>query len=587
MKKLFVFLTALLGVTSLSLTLNPDFDRVSADTKDGYVMCGEGTAKEDYFKIITNSPWEDGAKWEISLLSSQPIDKSYIVIDFDVTSSLNNPELVARLGLNGTYFTGIGTDGQYYHGSTGNVMKNWGDWFFLPPGRNQVYLPVSVFASSVSNIEKFSIFFDTGFDNRSGSSINIYGLYQANTYEEELTTNYILPSNYGTHPEKITTVGVTATTEIHDVAKEIQGAYLFGDYVGALNIHVKSSAEGGKVIDKENANDDYGYLTIALNEAVDITNDEGLAFSVYALKGLTFFRISLEDEDGHFFAPALFGGKQSDAQTFPMICDSVLMTITHFYAAIFMEEKDNGTVYIPYDSFEGQSRMFEQDHPVQATRITNIKKIHIGLDMQYGLGRNLVVNEFGTCDAETETVKSLVQLSKLNETEWNRDNFNSSTRVSVNNSEAHKNNFIFRAISESEIPGAKEPIDITSLNRAIELAKSLNKEDYTSETWEVLEVKLENAENFATYSDLYEQDDINDATSDLLMAIRKLEFKVKKQGIKPLYIALIVAAGVTGVAILVFGTLAIVGLAIGGSAVAVFTGKRKKKNNKVEGGNEQ
>ena len=49
MKKLFVFLTALLGVTSLSLTLNPDFDRVSADTKDGYVMCGEGTAKEDYF----------------------------------------------------------------------------------------------------------------------------------------------------------------------------------------------------------------------------------------------------------------------------------------------------------------------------------------------------------------------------------------------------------------------------------------------------------------------------------------------------------------------------------------------------------
>ena len=566
-----MFLTALLGVVSLSLTLNPKYERVHADVKDGYVVCGESVTTEDYFKIITNSPWETGAKWEISLLASQPLNKSYIVIDYDVTSSLNNPELVARLGLNGTYFTGIDTDGQYYHGSNFDVMKNWGDWFFLPPGRNQLYLSVSVFASSVSNMNSFSIFFDTGFDNRSGSSINIYGLYQANTYEEELTTNYIAPSEFQTHPEKITTVGVTASTQISEEGKEIQGAYLFGDYLGALNIHVKSSAEGGKVIDNElQPDDDYGYLTISLNEAVDVSGDEGFAFSVYALKGLTFFRLSLEDEDGHFFGPTLFGGKQDDAQTFPMICDSVLTTITHFYAAIFMAEKDNGTVYIPYDSFEGQPHMLEQDRPVQMTRITNIKKIHIGLDMQYGLGRNLVVNEFGTCDAETESVKSLVQLSKLSDAEWNRENFNSSTRVSVQNSDTLKNNFVFRAIDEYEVPGAKPLINVTDLNRAIQLAKSLNKEDYTKDSWEYFELKLENAENISLYSEFYEQQDIDDATSELLLAIRKLvqDFGSKKQGLKPVYIILIAVGG--GV------------LLLGGATAITLIAIEKKRGHKNE-----
>ena len=570
MKKIFVFLTALLGVASLSLALHSKSERVFADTQDGYVVCGETTEeKEEYFKIVTNSPWETGAKWEISLLTPQTLNKSYIVIDFEVTKSLNNPELVARLGLNGTYFNAPNTDDHYYHGSHGDIMKNWGDWFFLTPGRNQLYLSVETFASSIVNMESFSIFFDTGFDNRSGSSINIYGLYQANAFDEELTTNYIVPNTYKTHPEAITKVGVTAST-ITNGGKEIRGAYLFGDYVGALNIHVKSSTEGGTKMDKDNAGEgnDYGYLTISLNNAVDITDDEGFAFSVYALKGVTFFRITLEDEEGHFFAPALYGGEQGDAKTFPMISDSVLMTITHFYAAIFMEEKDNGTVYIPYDCFEGQQHMFEEDHLVQTTRITNIKRIHVGLDMWYGLGRNLVVNEFGTCDLETESVKSLVQLSKLSNAEWNRDNFNSSTRLSVNNSDAHKNNFTFRAINENEIPGAKELIDIDSLNRTIKLAKSLNKNDYTQDSWENLAIKLENAENIATYSELYEQKDIDDATNDLLMAIRKLELNTtnKKQGLKPVYIVLIAVGG----GVLLLG---------GAAAITIVSIKKKRGHN--------
>ncbi len=523
MRKQLFFLTTILTTLTVALTIN---NRIAAfaEGEAGYIEKSDSKMAEDCFEIVTNSPWVSGTKWEISF-SSQAINKAYLVFDFDVTLSKNNPELVSRLGLNGNYFTGH--DGENFHGSSGSIMKNYGDWFFLTPGRNQLYLPTNIFCTSITSMDKFGLYFDTGFANRSGSSLNIYGLYLADTFDEELMTNYITPKNYQEHEDLITKVGVTSNISVDKVVGSIKGAFLYGDYINSLLMHVKFSSEGGKTTEQP---DDYGYITVDLGRTVDISSDEGFAFSTYALEGETYFRIVLEDNNHHFYMPAFNGGAKEDAGSYPMINDSILMGILHFYGALFLEEKQSGTVYIPYDKFVGIDYMFGQTQTISSERIANISKIHIGMDMKYGLGRNLVINEFATCNNASNSITSLIRLADLSETEWNRDNYSQSTKISCNNSSKHQGNFVLSALPENRVPGTKDPISIDELNNVIALARTLNEKDYTSVSWATLKTKLENAENIAQYSELYEQTDINEAVKGLLKAIRGLKSAEKDGG---------------------------------------------------------
>lgn len=516
MRKTLFFLATIFSAFSLAIS-SKSTRAVLADGEDGYIVKNESTAVEDCFEVVTNSPWVSGAKWEISF-TEITVNKAYIVLDYDVTLSLNNPELVTRLGLNGSYFTGH--DGENFHGSNINIMKNWGDWFFLNPGRNQVYFPTEYFCSSITSANKFGLYFDTGFANRSGSSLNIYGLYQADTFDEELTTNYITPKSYQDHEDLITTVGANSRLSIDKVLDTVAGAWLYGDYVGALKMHVKSGGEGGQTIDNPN---DYGYISLTLDTPVDVSGDEGFAFSAFAIDGETYFRIALEDSNGHIYMPALVGSPKEDAGTYPMIEDAIPVSILHFYGALYLDDKQSGTSYIPYEKFATTDYFLGASKAMSSSRIANIVKIHIGMDMLWGLGRNLVVNEFGTCDVDTMTVKSISQFSKLSETEWNRTNFSQSTKIAVNGAQIHKDNYVITAITEEQVPGAKAPVDPAELERAIQLAKSLNEKDYTAVTWAVLKTKLENAENLVQYSELYEQKDFDDATKALMKAIRGLQ----------------------------------------------------------------
>ena len=466
MRKKFILLTTVL--TAFSLAISTKATRVAfADDDAGYIVRNESVLAEDCFEITTNSPWVANAKWELSFAETA-INKAYVVLDYDVTLSLNNPELVARLGINGTYFTGH--DGENFHGSRNNIMKNWGDWFFLTPGRNQVYFPTDIFCSSVENMNKFGLYFDTGFDARAGSSINVYGLYLADTFDDALTTNYIAPKNYQDHTDLIETVGVRLELSVDKLMGEIAGAWLYGDYVGALKMHAKTASEGGHTVEQP---DDFGYLTITLDQPVDVSEDDGFAFSVYGVEGETYFRIILEDDQGYFYQPAMVGGSKDSAGSYPMISDSIVASILHFYGCFYLNDKETGTAFFPYSALGGVNYMFGENRAINSDPISNIAKIHVGMDMLYGLGRNLVINEFGTCKASTDSVKSLVQLSKLSDTEWDRNNLANSTKLSINGSNTHKGNFAINAITENEVPGAKVAVDTTSIKNTVALAKTL------------------------------------------------------------------------------------------------------------------
>lgn len=581
MKKHALFSIVFASILCSNMPLNKQAIVAKADSQDGYVEINDDVDVESRFSVVTHSPWATDTKLLISFTETEVGESEYLVLDYDTTLSKNNPELVARLGVNGNYFKGH--DNEFFHGSTKNVMKNYGDWFFLPPGRNQLFLPVETFLldssnQKLENINEFDIFFDTGFENRSGSSIDIYGLYFANSFEETLSNNMIEASTYDADDTRITKIGINLDIISDQNAGEIQGAWLNGDYVGALQMHVKGNDEGGTRIAAPE--DEYGFITITLNESIDISNDEGFAFSVFAPDGETYFKIILEDNNGYYYMPIFSGSNKDGAGHYPMMTDGIVLSILHFFGALYMDNKENGTAYIPYDKFEGVDHMFGEDIPLPTTPIDNIKKIHIGMDMNYGLGRNLVINEFGTCDVETASINSILQLSEMSETEWNRERFAQSENITINGSDKHRNNLVITAIDEEHIPGAKEIVNTAELENAIDLAHSLNKSDYTVKSWNYFLEKLDDAENILQYSMLYEQSDCDKATTDLLIAIRKLEPNTTTNNNSRALI--IVASSVGGGLVLIFGGLIIAGFIVGGSAFALFTGKRKNGGKKHE-----
>lgn len=517
MKKKIILSTILsFGLCSI-LPLTNVLSPALAESTDGYVEVEKNVQIDGKFSAVTNSPWVNDTKL-IFNFDSVSINKAYIVFDYDVTLSNDNPELVTRIGINDAYFQGH--DGTYYHGSNYDVMKNWGDWFFLPVGRNKVYFPVTDFCSSVASMNNWGLYFDTFYEKRSGSSIDIYGLYLVDSYDDELENNIILPEDYIAEETKITKLGIDLTIFPTENADQILGAYLYGDYVNSLRMHVKNGREGGIPVSQP---DDYGYLSISLNEAFDVSSDEGFAFSIFACSGYTYFRIVLEDDEGYFYMPVFNGGPKDSAGSYPMINYGTIGSILHFYGALYLDDQDFGTVYIPYKSFVGLNYMFEESQPLSPHPIQKIKTIHVGMDMNYGLGRNLVINEFATCDVETESITSMLQMSKMSETEWNRNKVLLSTNITIHGLDAYANNYVVSVVDKYHVPGAKEEVDISELQHAVNLAKTFEKEDYTEQSWSNLMTKLENAENLLQYSSLYEQSDIENATSELLVAIRQLK----------------------------------------------------------------
>lgn len=578
MKKIALFST-IFAVIFCAINISSNEPVKLNASEDGYVELIENAEAESCFSIVTNSPWVSDTKFLISFDDTQ-INKNYLALEYEVTLSKDNPELVARIGVNGTFFTGH--DNEMFHGSEVDVMKNYGEWFFLPPGRNRLYFPVELFLNEIEQINQFGLFFDTGFDSRSGSSLNIYGLYLLDDYEEEPANSIFTPSDYSTDDERINYVGLNYDIQIIPGGKSISAAWLNGDYIGSLRMHVKGKNEGGKVVDEP---DDFGFLSITLNETVDVSNDEGFAFSVFAFEGETYFRIVLEDEEGHFYIPVLYGGNMDNPGSYPFISDGLVVSILHFYGALYMKHKDNGTAYIPYDKFVGLNYMFGEEVAVSSSRISSIKKIHIGMDMKYGLGRELVINQFGTCDAETESVTSILQMCDMSDTEWDRLHFFQSHNLAINGLDEHKSNYVISAVDENHIPGAKEIVDTAELEKAIALAKTLKQEDYTKESWANMLIKLENAENILQFSVLYEQSDCEQATSDLLIAIRKLvpvNTGVENTNKKALSTPMIITIGVAGGVVVIFVGLIIAGFIVGGSAFALFTGKRRNKERKGE-----
>ncbi|HNX16631.1 MAG TPA: hypothetical protein PKO28_04700 [Bacilli bacterium] len=533
MAKISRVLTAFGALVLLSLSsFGNNFTPANAEDSDSnhFVNRTQTTNEvECGVNVSTISPWVSNANVEISFPSSSLASKSYLALDIDVLESKNNPELIMRLGANGVTFGS--PDNVTIPGSPTSIQKMWGDWFFFPVGRTTIFISIANYMPSLSDISSFGFYFDTGVSGRSGKMI-IRGLYltsgqevheddtdimQLSDLTADVATSAINDSRYTSLGVDSSKVGGSEGTW------NIDGVALHSSFENSLKIHVKATSEGGQASEAPN---DYGFLTLDYTDhPIDISGDDGFAFSVYAPKKETYFRIYVEDTDGHFYQPDVNGVSTSQSIMYPMIYNELPSSIMCFYNAFYLDEKTGGTVYVPYEDFIPVTYFQESDRESGPSTFSSIKKIHIGLDMLYGLRRYVMFSEFASVSIADNTINAFTRFSDLSASEWNRDSYLFSTVVKCQENDLRKGNFVIAEAEEEDQPGAITPIDLTQLNSAIGLSKTLDKSKYTKDSWNKLSKALITANNILEYSFLYSQVDIDNATIAVMYAIRTLEFK--------------------------------------------------------------
>lgn len=544
MTKISRVLTAFGALFLLSLSsFGNNFTMANAEDSDDnhFVNRTQTTNEVEYgVNISTISPWVSNANVEISFPSSSLDSKSFLALDVDVLESKNNPEFIMRLGANGVTFGN--PDNVTIPGSPTSIQKMWGNWFFFPLGRTTIFISIASYLSSLSSISSFGFYFDTGVSGRSGKMI-IRGLYltsEQGVHEDDMdimqlgdlttdaATNAINDSRY-------TSLGVDSSkVGGNEETWTIDGVALHSSFEDSLKIHVKATSEGGQASE---APDDYGFLTIDYTDhPINIAGDDGFAFSVYAPKKETYFRIYVEDTDGHFYQPNVDGTSSSESIMYPMIYNEIPSSIMCFYNAFYLDEKTGGTVYVPYEDFVPVDYFQESNRETGPSTFSNIKKIHIGLDMLYGLRRYVMFSEFASVNIANDTINAFTRFSTLSTTEWNRDSYLLSAVIKCQENELRKGNFVITEAGEEDQPGAITPIDLIQLNSAIGLSNNLDRSRYTKDSWNKLDKALITANNIIEYSFLYSQVDIDNATVAVLYAIRTLEFKEPTNNISLLII---------------------------------------------------
>jgi len=473
--------------------------------------------------ILTATPWVSDAKFEVALDAVAVESKAYFVVDFEVIQSVNNPEAVMKLGVNGTTFAG--PDGVSIHGNPTSVQKQWGNWFFVPVGKTALYLSTADYLSGVTSLTSFGFYFDTGVAGRQ-VEVKLNGLYLSNTIDVEEGDNFFNgaalsadESNVVTD-SKVTAVGITATKVVaHGYYYDFDAVEMTNPLVNSLKLHVKSAAEGFAACAQP---DDYGYVTIDVSSAaVTATKTTGLSFQAFAPNGETYFHVYLENTTGNIFAPIVSGGGIETATPFKFGDDGIASTMKAFYNAFYLGDKAIGTAYIPYTAFDPLTH-FEGKTIAAGTEIGTLSKIHIGMDMVYGAGRNLIMGAFANVDGEANTITDIFDFTKLSAAEWDVTDITKGTKLTSTDDAAHLANFVIGKTLESDLPGYVAPLNLSVLDKTIADAEALKESDYTAASWKNLSNKLSFAKNIKEHSDLYQQADVDAAASDLRIAINAL-----------------------------------------------------------------
>ncbi len=514
----------------------------SSDSNSDFINRREvSTSGDSNIEIQTISPWVSGAKVEIEL-DDVDIDKAYLVIDIEVVESINNTEAVMHFGVNETVIEG--PDDVSIHGNPTNVQKMWGNWFFVPQGRTALYISVDDYLTDTNTLNKFGIYFDTGVSGRS-VKMNVWGLYLSNELDQIETENLITLNGINfdetTHivdDSSIIAVGTTVKFYNNNESKwEFDAAEIHDDWENALKIHVKSESEGGIATHDP---DGYGFVTFDFgNDTIVPSQNNGIALQVYALSGETYFKIFFEDINGHIFTPNIPGtGPTESTVGFKFGQESIASTQAGFYNAVYLPEDTAGTIYIPFTNLIQVNRFLGENlTTTPEIEIGQICKLHIGLDMEYGLGRSLAIGSMVYVNPVTGELNSIIKTSDLGSQELNIDDVTSGTIVMINETGNQLENFILSKLDVSETPGFIPENDLSELNTVIDIVESLDRRQYTDESWQNVQDELLNAINIRDYQELYNQNDIETAANNLYLTYVRLD-KIEQTSNLTLWIVL-------------------------------------------------
>ncbi len=206
--------------------------------------------------ITTESPWVSEAKTEVDLIETA-VDKAFLAIDIEVIQSINSPEVVLHFGVNGSQFTGA--DGVLIPGNPINVVKQWGNWFFLPEGRTTLYIDVNEYLNDVEVLNFLGLYFDTGVSGR-GAVINLWGVYLVDEINALGEENLLVKSIDSS-------VSVGSTVELETYEFVIEDIYTVNGYY--LNVETDSpwATNADIVIELTETTVNKAYLAVDLEVA--------------------------------------------------------------------------------------------------------------------------------------------------------------------------------------------------------------------------------------------------------------------------------------------------------------------------------
>lgn len=416
---------------------------------------------------------------------------NYLALRLTV-ESVTGSFMTFRLGTNGSYFSSGAEDSVHTvkavtdTGETVDVEQKFGYWFFVPVGFSGVlYIPreLCVIGGShtpVRSLQDVCVFYDASAYGAASTVAfdKLYACSEVGASSDDCIVDFsaLTADDDGNVTDaRFSGTGVAAVNRAEQTgAYRCDGVELYADMAGAVVFGVKTPSEGGSVVENTYA---YGWASIELGENAFAPTD-GLAFTVLGISRECYFRVYLEDRNGALWQPrvALTEGMAS------FFRDGVDMGLRGMFGCLYMLKGEIGTAYIPYDDFVSVTYGgdFLGRDIAAGTEMGDIVRIHIGMDMVYGLGRRMAIGAFADVDLHTETVTSVVDLAKLDGTQVDTAQPALGTVLHCESSRTHTGNWVWSRLSAKQLP---DYIDKDYLQRLVDTCSDMPDASYAESDW--------------------------------------------------------------------------------------------------------
>ena len=358
-------------------------------------------------------------------------------------------------------------------GESYEIEHKWGNWLLIHYNyEGMFYFPVSSYLAGQTELRSFTFGFNetlmqkieykVGVAHEIGGEVTYLDFAAGG--EAEIVKPITKPSKFVAASEDVVSVmdltsfandegiitdeavtlneGIVAFNTYSYSYVKFGGIYVAEDWENQLVINVKTAFEGGVAISPDDADEDYGFMEI---DVEDFDMGTGLAINVLSLVPENYFRVLVIDENGVAWTA------DHGRYDYTCVSDRVPVGMPTMYNNFYCGEDYYGTLYIQKEWF-APAYFYNGELNATAEEMGKITKVVIGMDHLWGLGRALTVGKIVNVDIENNAFELVCNPAEMTDEELGVG-LSGGTKVSCPGSETHVNNFSIRRLLLEETPG--------------------------------------------------------------------------------------------------------------------------------------